>query len=206
MTNQDFSRDLNANVNYGNGKIYFFKAAQYVRFAMVENKVDLGPKAISAGWRDMDPGFAQGLSAAVNYNNGRVYLFKGGKYVRYNMIEDRMDQGPREIADGWPGMPASFASGIDAAINYGNGLVYLFKGSQYLRFNMNTNRVDRGPVAIAEGWPGLPPTFNQGIDTVVNYNNGKVYLFKGNQYVRFDMPLNRMDQGPREISAGWPGM
>ena len=45
-----------------------------------------------------------------------------------------MDPGyPQPIAGNWPGLPASFTSGIDAAFwRESNNKIYFFKGNQYV--------------------------------------------------------------------------
>ncbi|MBV5337686.1 MAG: hypothetical protein J0653_07030, partial [Deltaproteobacteria bacterium] len=46
------------------------------------------------------------------------------------------------------------------------------------------------------------------IDAAVNWKNGKVYFFKGNSYVRFDVKSDRTDPGyPKPINdETWPGV
>ena len=44
-------------------------------------------------------------------------------------------------------------SGIDAAVNWGNGKVYFVKGSQYMCYDIASDRVDPGyPKNIASAW------------------------------------------------------
>src|SRR5262249_32810187 len=92
----------------------------------------------------------------------KAYFFQGDQYVVYDWTTDRGDPGyPKPIAS-LVGMPASFGTGIDAAVdgdgpyvNYG----YLFKGDQYVRFNWDrggTNpRVESAVRPIHQNWPGL---------------------------------------------------
>jgi len=148
------------------------------------------------------------IDAVVEWDNGKAYFFRGGQYVRYDMKTDRVDPGyPKPIDNqSWPGL--TFTDGIDAAANWGNGKAYFFKGGQYIRYDLRSDRADPGyPKPIDnQSWPGLPWT--SGIDAAVNWYNGKAYFFKGSQYVRYDVKADRVDPGyPKTISAeSWPGL
>ena len=46
--------------------------------------------------------------------------------------------------------------GLDAAINWGNGKAYFFKGDQYIRYDIKADKADPGyPARITDNWPGL---------------------------------------------------
>ncbi len=149
------------------------------------------------------------IDAMVEVGNGKAYIFlKGGQYIRYDIRADRADPGYPKAIDNqtWPDLP--WANGIDAALNLGNGKVALFKGSQYVRYDIRADRADPGyPKAIDnQTWPGLPWT--TGIDSAVNWGNGKAYFFKGGQYIRYDIATERVDAGyPKAIdNQTWPGL
>jgi hypothetical protein len=83
--------------------------------------------------------------------------------VRYDWNADRADPGYPKPIGTLVGMPASFAGGVDAALD-GDGrwgdYGYLFREDQYLRFNWDRHganpRVDQGyPLPIRGNWPGL---------------------------------------------------
>ena len=141
---------------------------------------------------------------------GHVYLFSGSRYVRISRIGGGVDpRYPRTIAGNWKGLPASFQSGLDAAFwRESNGRIYFFKGSQYVRISRVSAGVDAGyPRPIAGNWPGLPSSFTQGIDAALWRPNGKIYFFKGSQYVRFSNVSRGVDSGyPRPIAGNWPGL
>ena len=62
------------------------------------------------------------------------------------------------------------------------------------------------PLAIAATWRGLPPEFAAGIDAAINGEGsfaGKAYLFKGDQYVRYDWAKDHMDAGYPLPISGW---
>jgi hypothetical protein len=156
--------------------------------------------------------FLTGIDAALwRVDNDKIYLFSGSKYVRITDVSaGRDDTYPQNIAGNWPGLPAAFQSGIDAALwRDSNGKVYLFKGSQYVRFSKVSDGVDAGyPKAIADSWPGLPAGFQAGIDAaLLRESNGKIYFFKGNQYVQFSDVSAGVDAGyPKPIAGNWPGL
>src|SRR6476469_566481 len=88
----------------------------------------------------------------------KVFFFFNDQYLRYDVAADRVDPGyPLPIAENWPGMAeAGFASDLDAAVNWGNGRAYFFKGSQYLRYDMTDDHVADGyPKPLAGNWPGF---------------------------------------------------
>ena len=208
LLGQDRPLHMDAAVELASGKVYVFSGGRYSRFDMGAGSTDAGyPKAIDQQtWPGLP--WTDGIDAAVSYGNGKVYLLKGGAYVRFDIKTDRVDPGyPKPIdQQTWPGLP--WTSGIDAAVNGGNGKIYLFKGAEYVRFDIQADRVDPGyPKPIdQQTWPGLPWT--SGIDAAVEAGGGKLYLFKGNQYVRFDIASDRVESGyPKPIDqATWPGL
>ncbi len=153
-----FAAGVDTCVLWTNGKAYCFKGNQYLRYDMADDKVDAGyPQPIAGNWPGFGGTFATGVNAAVVWNNGKAYFFKGARYIRYDIKTDKVDAGyPKPIAGNWPGFPTSFARGIDAAVVWNNGKAYFFKGAQYIRYDMKTDKVDGGyPKPIAGGWPGL---------------------------------------------------
>ena len=177
-------------------KVYFFKNNTYGRYDRADRSLDDGyPKPIAGNWPGMDTaGFADRIDAAVNWGNGKVYFFRDNQYVKYNMnppAPEGVEAGyPKPIAGNWPGMDtAGFADRIDAAVNWGNGKVYFFRDNQYVKYNMNPpapEGVEAGyPKPIAGNWPGMDTAgFADRIDAAVNWGNGKVYFFLGDQYLQ----------------------
>ena len=61
------------------------------------------------------------------------------------------------------------------------------------------------PKSIAGNWGGWPSSFTTGIDAAVLRDNGKLYFFKGNQYIRHTFGAG-MDSGyPKSIAGNWGG-
>lgn len=203
LTSQSFSwnTDHDAAINHHpRGKIYFFKLNQYTR--LTDTKVDPNyPTSMPGGWQGLPTSWNSGIDAAVYHGQyNKVYFFKGNQYVRLTDIV--VDSGyPRALPGGWQGLPASWHSGIDAALYYEpTGKLYFFKNNQYLR--ITGTKVDQGyPRALPGGWSGLPASFHSGIDAAV-FRNGHTYFFKGDQYVRFTG--TKMDNGyPTRLPGGW---
>ncbi len=133
----------------------------------------------------------------------KIYFFQNSQYIRYDIKNDATDAGyPRSIEGNWQGLPAS---GVDAALTWGNGKTYFFCASNYYRFNAKTDQVDAGyPKPIAGNWPGL--TLDR-VDACVNWGNGKAYFFRGNQYWRYDMASDCTDPNyPKPIDQNWTGL
>ena len=232
-----FTSDLDAVIwNGKNNRVYFFKDNEYVRINPLNSwNADPGyPKPIQGNWPNLDNGFTSNIDAAVwSGTNKKVYFFKDEDYVRIDPFDGwKMGNGyPKVIArqrignrpdikeafqqldidSNWPGFPSSFGQDIDAAFWADkNNRVYFFKGNQYLRVNPNNNwEVDPGyPKNIAGNWSGFPASFTNGIDAIVgNDKNNRVYVFKGNEYIRIN-PLNgwNVDPGyPKPIAGNWSG-
>jgi hypothetical protein len=156
-----FAAGVSAGLMWTNGKAYFFKGGEYIRYDVATDQVDAGyPHPIAGNWPGL---FTSNIDAGLVWNNGKAYFFRGGEYIRYDIATDKADAGyPHPIAGNWPGFPASFAVGVDAAVMWNNGKAYFFKGSEYLRYDVATDRVDAGyPKPIQGNWPGL---FSSSID------------------------------------------
>ncbi|MBL0160232.1 MAG: hypothetical protein IPP47_24570 [Bryobacterales bacterium] len=176
-----------------------------------EATVDITPWQ-GARWPGMPEAFFKGPDAALlRGDNGKIYFFLGSEYVRFSSVAGGMDAGyPKPIAGNWPGLPADFQAGIDAALwRQSNNCLYFFKGSQYVRFTTVEGGVDAGyPKPIAGNWPGLPAEFQTELDAVLQRkDNGHIYMFKGDKYVRFSSVAAGVDAGfPKPIKGNWKGM
>jgi hemopexin len=192
--------------------VYFFKSESYVGYdARRDVLVPNFSRRITEAWNNWPSSFASGVDAAVNWGDGRIFFFKGPKYLMYDVLANRVPHGyPVDIVGAWPHWPSSFASGVDAAINWGDGNVYFFKGPDYLRYNIGRDRVDEDyPMKINVGtWKKWPTRFNSHIDAAVNWADGRAFFFKGSEYLAYDMVHDGvMDNYPRPIAPDqWPAL
>lgn len=184
-----------------------FKGSEYVRYNVAMDRVDNGyPLPIQGHWPGLPAHFEAGIDAQVIWPNGKMYLFKGEQYISYDIAADKADADyPKPIADNWPGL---WEDGIDAAVIWSNGKAYFFRGSEYIQYDLATNQADpEYPKPILGNWPGFPERFGADIDGIYRWSNGKVYFFKGGEYLRFDMASYTTDaKYPLPVQHNWPGL
>jgi hypothetical protein len=182
-------------------KVYFFNQNDYLRYDRGDDRADEGyPLPIADNWPGLaETGFANGLNAAVNWGNGKLFFFKGDQYLRYDIAADKVDNGyPLPITGNWPGFAeAGFTDNISAVVNLGNGKAFFFRGDQYLRYDIAADKVDNGyPLPIAGSWPGFAEAgFTDNITGAINWGNGKVFFFRADQYLRYDIATDKVDDG-----------
>ena len=149
------------------------------------------------------PDAIEGIDAALLWNNGKAFFFKGERFIQYDVMGKKADDGfPLSINQGWSGI---WDTGIDAAMVYNNDKAYFFKEEKYIRYDIATHCMDSGyPRKIADGWKNV---WADGIDAAVMWNNGKAYFFKGHEYIRYDIAADRADNDyPKDIAGNWQGV
>ena len=162
---------------------------------------------VAGPWRGMPAPFNSGIDAALTRDGPRMYLFKDSQYVRFTDLTSGKEAGPTVTSGNFKGMTASFSAGIDAATEGPVGQIYFFKGDQYIRFSDLTVGADSNPIQISGNWRGMPAAFNAGIDAALMDQAGRIYFFKGVEYVRFTTISDGMDTGyPKTIASRWAGM
>ena len=139
----------------------------------------------------------------------KAYFLRGERYLRYDVEGDLIDSGyPKPLAVGWAGLAdVGFDQDVDTVVDLGSDKAYLFKGDAFVRVDQSTNQVDGDVVSIADGWAGFAEAgFADSLDASVNWGNGKAYFFRGADYIRYDIALDRIDDGyPLLIAENWPG-
>ncbi len=195
-----FQSNVNAAVRWPtNDKVYLFQGDEYVRYDTGEGEMDTGyPKKISAGWTGFPAQFDAGIDAAVAWpGDKKLYFFKGDSYIRYDVPSQKVDAGyPKKISAGWPTLPASFKSGIDAANLWPNGKIYFFKGNRYLRYDTTANKMDPGyPKLIAGNWNGFSEEFENQVTAAATFPNGNAYYFSDNMYIRYNTTTFEVSKG-----------
>ncbi|XP_057570884.1 vitronectin [Hippopotamus amphibius kiboko] len=123
------------------------------------------------------------FDAFTDLKNGSLFAFRGLYY--YELDEKAVRPGyPKLIRDVW-----GIEGPIDAAFTRINcqGKTYLFKGSQYWRFEDGILEPDF-PRNISEGFRGIPDNVDAALALPAHSYSGRerAYFFKGKQYWEYE--------------------
>ena len=191
-------------------RILFSADGQYINYNMYLDKKMGEPRSTSS----LFPQERSNPSAAFRYQH-HGYVFFQSRYYRLNL--DSMTYAasyPLEVNDKtWKGL--GFES-VDAAFVQKN-VAYLFalhgrNSMGYKQFYLDLDKVNptfsfMQPVADP-GWKGIP--WGGCFDEAVEGKGNKVYLFKGDQYVRFDTDTGEVEKAylnkAYTISKYWDGI
>ncbi|MBC9909007.1 hypothetical protein [Chitinophaga varians] len=136
-----------------------------------------------------------------------LYVFSGSQYARYD-LKSSTYQGVNSIAYGFPGIPFSSidAAFVDTWQIPGSPQLYVFSGTQYALYDLKTNTY-KGVNNIVNGFAGVPfATFDAVyVDTWQIPGYPQLYIFKGNQYARYDLKTSTY-KGMNSTAVGFPGL
>lgn len=138
-----------------NGKGYFFKGDQYIRYTPTQG-IDPGfPRRISEGWGNWPAEFSTGIDAAASTSRSKYYFFKNDLFLRYTPGAG-VDPGyPKPIVAHWAGWPENLNAAIDAALGWDDNTLYFFINDEYIRYTLGKG-VDTGfPKFAIPHWPGI---------------------------------------------------
>jgi hypothetical protein len=196
-------------------RIWFFRGSNYIRyFEHPERKDDASDwLPVQGNWPGLPSSFSARVDAVLTGNvppyEGQVWLFSGDQYLRYDPNNNQVTVPARPIAGNW-NLPDDFAGGFDAAIHgVGDylGISWFFKGGNYVRYNVRTDQTEFGPADITSKWGGWPGSFADGVDFAF-YGTGPhqdhIYFFRGDQYIRYNLPADRVEEGPANAIDAWP--
>ncbi|MFJ9413129.1 hemopexin repeat-containing protein [Streptomyces sp. NPDC101227] len=199
---------LRTAIAWPNDKVYlFFDDDTYHRYDAITGSFEQGSLDVRAEW-----GLAGSPEAFVWWGAGTAYALTGETYVRYDQVARRVDpqcappNPPFSFADDWAGLPdgsdggTNWQVGIDAAMNWGTGKLFLFKGAEYVRYDITEDQVDDGyPLPVADHWPEV---FSRDLDAAVYPGGRFAYFFRGDDYQRYDVDADTVvDSGT--LSSGF---
>ncbi|WP_326558464.1 hemopexin repeat-containing protein [Micromonospora sp. NBC_01796] len=202
-----FTSAIDAAFHDRDGRVHLFSGDRTLTIGTSGgNQIEARP--IAEVWGRTPPPFADRVDAA--YTDGAAtYLLAGDLVVRHHDgLENnglRTDDGyPRRIASHFPGVPAGFESGLDAAFVDAAGVTNLFKGDRTVALGR-----DPQPVPTAQRWGVLGPVLVGGtVDAAFTGLDGHTYVFSGGRYLRYSGADYAMaDLGyPRGIAGDWGGL
>ncbi len=186
---------IDAVLNLGTGKLFFFKGAEYLRYDLATDMADPGyPRPIVPFWPGL---WDAGVDSATEIGTGKLWFFRGADWAQYDIARDAVDPGfPQPIAIRWPALGDG---GVNAALrithNDGGSELQLFQGRQVLTAD--------GLRLASDVWPGLGL---EPVDAVVE-TGARAYFFQGDTYRRFDTATHAAAAGyPLERKWYWPGL
>lgn len=182
---------------YSQEFLLIFKGPQYYWYRLADNTISAAaPLTAIPGW----PGFwAAGIDAAVEWDASTILLFRGDQYIRYDIGSQAIAGAPVSLRN-WAGWPAFWTNGVQAAARWDDRTLLLFSGSQYVIYDIYDQRFKGTPLPLS-AWIGWPAGWT-GLDAAVTLGDGKVYFFRGPEYVQFDVRAGRMDVGsPHPFTA-----
>ncbi len=149
-----------------------------------------------------------------SFTNDGIHLFNGSKTATSSAPTNIRDI----TASQWRGLPAEWATGIDAIVNWGVSdprECYIFKGKECLRYDrVNYQPIPQNgtPQLIGEVFDNLPDGWADGIDAAIRYDAYNAYFFKGDRCLRFqgwvELPGNQREftrtAAAREINRNNP--
>ena len=138
-----------------------------------------------------------------------IYLIRNSEYSTYNS-KTGVSVKSQGLDNKWPELYKLGFHRIDACLSgdYLGSVVenpisnktFFFHQSHYVVMNSEDNSFE-APKHISEGFPGVE--FNH-IDAALHFEPNLIYLFSGNQYVRFNLLENRVEDGyPALIKEHW---
>ena len=141
----------------------------------------------------------------------RAYATNGDQYIRFTDTSAKsLSPGyPKKITQNWDVSSSYFGSGFDSMVQLPNGVTYATKGEWYVRYSNKEKPfiVDLDYPKKLDGfpWGRLPENFKSGFDAMSVLPNGKLYVFKGTEYIRYThFSLNLIDSGyPKPIKGNW---
>lgn len=218
----------------GSGKAYFFRGTHFLLFdwerlttdhtgATFKGRAVGGPFPITDEWFPtigiVLSGFASSFDAALSGDAGgdprfrnKMYVFQGVEYARYDYTH-----APVRLPDSSGAVSAwnlgpQFQSGIRGVLNgklSRAGKAYFFKGPQYVRYSWANDGADPNyPKAIAT-LADMPSSFASDIQATLDGDKdftNFAYLFKDDQYIRYNWQSLRVDNGPHPIQENWPAV
>ncbi len=158
------------------------------------------------------------IDTAFQHPSGPIYFLRGDRCLKFEPghgVVPRAGGVERALRDEWPGLPAPFDRGVDAALHYPKTKsIYLFRGGRYVRGTLSLLAPAAPPTWSdvrrigVDGWKTLPVAFRADLDAAFFHrDNGHAYFFKGGDYVKYHPDDGVVAPGIRRLGVdGWVGL
>lgn len=213
-TSFPFNYGIDAMTTLPNGHIFAFKGNFYARYTDSSHTTlnPTYPDFIKGRFGNLPDSFAQGFhSFSFLETLYTVYGTKGDEYIAYaDTSATTIENGyPRPLSDDW-GVSGDMSKAFQSLMQLPDNITYATNGPIYVRYtDPYAYVVDAGyPKTLDSGeWGNLPENFESGFDAMAVLPDGKLYVFKGLEYLRYSNPSSsqlQIDSGyPLPIKGNW---
>ncbi|RDW69051.1 uncharacterized protein DSM5745_08811 [Aspergillus mulundensis] len=200
---------------------YFFGGRRYARIEFQpggsEEKITYGPATIADHWpslHSIDFGTVDAILPVENTKDEGYYFF-GSRFARIKLVpssnDDKVLDGPWVITQKLGSLREAGFDTVDAVLPVPgkSGEAYIFRGVNYVRININQDKIVYGPAKLTDQWPGLTKAKFDSVDAAFpepGSSNGVSYFFKGDKYVKLKVVAGAPDSivwGPKPIKDYW---
>ena len=203
---------------------YFFGGRRYARIKFTPGKNDdeitFGPAKIEDQWPSLNSiGFGTvDAVLPVEGSADETYVFYGSRFARVKVVpktqDDRVVGGPWVITERFNSLASIGYDTIDAAmpVPAKSGEAYIFRGTNYVRINVNQDKIVYGPAKLSVEWPALTKAGFDSVDAafpVPEDSSGLTYFFRGDKYVKLKVIASAPDVpnfGPKPIKDYWKSL
>ncbi|KAJ5481520.1 Hemopexin [Penicillium sp. IBT 31633x] len=203
---------------------YFFGGRRYARIkfspATNDDMISWGPDKISERWPSLvSIGFGTvDAILPVEDSPDEMFVFHGTKVAQIKVVPETNDDtvvgGPWLIAEKFKALASTGYDTIDAAMPVPKkpGEAYIFRGTNYVKINVNTHKIVYGPAKISVEWPALTAAGFDSVDAalpVPQDDRGLTYFFRGDKYVKLEVIASAPDKpsfGPAPIQDYWKSL
>lgn len=131
----------------------------------------------------------------------RAFIFRGDKFVVYDIAARKVIRGPVPITSRW----ADFEGKFDTGIEWSPASTFFFRGNGFRHWGASAERVSEWTyISDLFHWP---LEFQTGIDAVLLWSDGHAYAFKGKDYIKFNIQTGlTVGNYPQPIAKWWHGV
>ncbi|KAL9964465.1 hypothetical protein ACROYT_G028111 [Oculina patagonica] len=211
-TSFPFNYGIDAMTTLSNGHIFAFKGNFYARYTDSSHSTlnPAYPELIQGRFGNLPDDFAQGFDS-FSYLESlyTVYATKGDEYIAYADASATTIQNgyPKPLDSDW-GVSGEMGKAFQSLVQVPVNITYATNGPIYVRYtDPYAYVVDPGyPKTLDSGeWGNLPQNFKSSFDAMALLPDGKLYVFKDSEYLRYsNPPSSQIDAGyPLPIKGNW---